>query len=310
MRPLVALACVLSLSAVGCLSPSGDGVESDETLVSFRMAFSKDTGADQSYRVTLTVAGPDIANISRTLLVEGFETTSTVKYSLSIPSGRDRVFTIGVVDQNDEVAYQGREKTDLTPGTQSVAVSLQGYCQAKGTLYAYDADEDAQGDPIDKFESQVSDPDAWNISTDDAGNFSYDIPNGTEAEVVAMNASGRIGFVRVFGTFGGEDFPTSLCLIDPDERPGRHTIQGLIGSSPSSGDPLEVYGRFPRIPGDPLFAIVRNDDGDEWRATVTPDLNDPEHVSVTWPSVSPGIYALRVADGVSGESNAVNVTVP
>ncbi len=307
-RPLfVVLLYFCATWLAGCLY-ANDADDGEETLVSLHWGLTAPESTDRIYNVLVEVRADDLRTIRKSFVVSSQDTATPYRIRLSIPSGRDREFLVHATDMMGERAYDGRTKIDLSPGTQSVAVSLQGWSQIRGTFRKYDAGTQGPGDPIANVEGAVIGTDRITVTTDDEGEFFYETANGAWIEITGLVDGEEMGLARSIGAVGGEDLFVDLIAIDPESRPYRHTIQGAVVSSATPGE-LHLYGAWAQQTGDAIVAIIEDPDGGGFRLDTIADAEDETHLAVALPdleySLSP--YRLLLRNDFGGDSNWIDL---
>lgn len=302
-----ALAVWFALLMAGCLY-SNDAEEAEQTVVSVRWAMTAPGALERTYNVLIEVRASDLRTIKRRFPVTSSDVATPYEVRLSVPSGRDREFLVKVTDALGQRAYDGRTKVDLSPGSQSVAVSLRGWSQISGTFRRYDAATGGPGEPVPHAKGAVVGTDRITVTTDEDGAFFYDMPNGIEIEISGMFGGEELGLARVMGALGGEDLMVDLIAIDPANRPNRHTLQG---AAISSADPqkLELFGNWITRAGDPIVAIIEDPDGGGFRRDTVADPDDPARLTVALPAfeTSSAPYRVLLRNNFAGDSNWIDV---
>ncbi|MCL4234147.1 MAG: hypothetical protein KJ042_06480, partial [Deltaproteobacteria bacterium] len=278
------------------------------TLVSVQMALAAPDATERLYSVLIEVRAKDLQTVRRNVLLTGEDTGHPYRIRLSIPSGRDREFFVAVTDNSGERAYDGRTKVDLSPGSQSVAVSLQGWSQIRGTYREYDPVTGGPGDPVSNAPGAVIGTDRITVTTDDDGAFSYEVRNGSRIEITGRIGDKDLGLARVIGSVGGEDLFVDLIAIDPAQRPYRHTIQGAVISTAAPGV-LNLFGAWATKVGDPIVAIVEDPRGGGYRLEAVPDPEDETRLVVALPDLADSLspYRVLVRNTFGGDSNWIDV---
>ncbi|MCC6157195.1 MAG: hypothetical protein IT350_04020 [Deltaproteobacteria bacterium] len=305
----IALAVLSVFGSTGCLY-SNDTPESDAAVVSIQWALVTPSATERFYNVLIEVRADDLRTVRRSFPLTSGDTPQPYEIRMSIPSGRDREFLVKVTDNMGERAYDGRTKVDLSPGSQSVAVSLQGWSQIRGTFRKYDAATGGPGDPVADAEGAVVGSDRITVTTDADGVFSYEMPNGVEIEMTGPVGNTELGLARVIGAVGGEDLFVDLIAIDPETRPHRHTIQGASISSANPGE-LQLFGSWVQRAGDPIVAIIEDPDGGGFRLDTVADPDDETRLVVALPELEDSLLPYRVVlrNDAAGDSNWIDLNV-
>ena len=300
---MIPVAIVLSV-AVSCVVSENDSGPPALSVVSLGLSDSL-TIPDDIAAIDLYVSGNGIPDIHEQIQTKDLVPGQDAVFEVELKSGEDRVFFMTATNDNGDVAYEGRETVDLSPGRNALTLELYGQGYIFGKVYWINPETLEPGDPLADHDEVTGD---IIFATDSKGRFEIKLPTRTNFYQVEVHTTGEpfgkahtpyYAFVLVEVAEPGQRTEVDLTLI-PEQDDSRPWICAVTPKPARiKQDKFQLFGRgFIPEPGMRPIAVVF-DPGTNEIYDQNPTIHDDTRMSVSVPfsSAQTGQVSVRWLGG-------------
>ena len=237
------------------------------------------------------ITASDMAPIHQQFDISGFAAGEPITFSLEVPAGKNRLFSVSLWTSDEVMAYKGKTTADVkTDQDTAVSISVDPYGRIDGKIYTVGTSM-YPGDPLANYSETKFEPP---ITTDDQGLFSVVLPVRTTAYKIEVSPSeGMDAFVPVVLESPAQVEYRELYVVPTDgSLPMTCAVAPISGTE---GDEVFLYGYGYSMPSASTNVYFQPGSGGEAYGLQNVVLSpDSTYIRATLPAITPGVGYLYV----------------